>query len=204
VYVRVLDVSPRTGARTPVPLKLIVCGLPAPEDVTVIAPVRVPAAAGVNVTVIVQVLFCASVVVQVVVRLKSPVAAEMAILLTPPLFAVSVTVCDALVVFVFWLANISELEVSPNVGGSTPVPLKLTVCGLPVPEDVTVIAPVRVPAAVGVKVTVIEQVTFCANVAVQLFVWLKSPVAAETAMLFTAPLLAVSVTDCEALVVFVI
>jgi hypothetical protein len=83
-----------------VPLKLIVCGLPAPDDVIVIAPVRVPAAVGVNVTVTVQVPFCARVVVHVVVLLKSPVAAEMAMLLTPPLFAVSVTVCDALVVFV--------------------------------------------------------------------------------------------------------
>jgi hypothetical protein len=204
VYVSVLDVSPSAGAKTPVPLKLIVCGLPAPDDVTVIAPVRVPAAVGVNVTVIVQVLFCASVVAQDVVRLKSPVAAEMAMPLTPPLFAVSVTVCDALVVFVFWLAYVSELDVNPSAGGRTPVPLKLMVCGLPVPEDVTVIAPVRVPAAVGVNVTVIVQVALCASVVRQLFVWLKSPVAAETAMLFTAPLFAVRVTVCDPLVVFVI
>jgi hypothetical protein len=169
----------------------------------VIAPVRVPAAVGVNVTVIVQVLFCASVVEQVVVRLKSLVAAEMAMPLTPPLFAVSVTVCDALAVFVFWLANVSEVEVNPNAAGSTPVPLKLIVCGLPVPEDVTVIAPVRVPAAVGVKVTVMVHVAFCASVDRQLLVWLKSPVAADTAIVLTAPLFAVSVTDCEALVVFV-
>jgi hypothetical protein len=101
VYVNVLDVRPSTGAKTPGPLKLMVWGLPAPDEVTVIAPVRVPAAVGVNVTVIVQVLFWARVAVHVVVRLKSPVAAEIAILLTPPLFAVSVTVCDALVVLVF-------------------------------------------------------------------------------------------------------
>jgi hypothetical protein len=80
----------------------------------------------------------------------------------------------------------------------------LIVCGLPVPEDVIVIEPVRGPVAVGVKVTVIVQVAFCASVARQLFVWLKSPVAAETLMLFTAPLFAVSVTVCDALVVFVI
>ena len=68
---------------------------------------------------------------------------------------------------------------------------------------VIVIAPVRVPATVGVNVTVTVQVAFCASVAAQLFVWLKSPVAAETAMLLMPPLFAVSVTVCEALVVFV-
>ena len=50
------------------------------------------------------------------------------------------------------------------------MPLKVIVCGLPVPEEVTVIAPVRVPAAVGVNVTVTVQVAFCANVALQVFV----------------------------------
>ena len=81
------------------------------------------------------------------------------------------------------------------------MPLKLIVCGLPAPDDVIVIAPVRVPAAVGVNVTVIVHVAFCANVAVQLFVWLKSPVAAETAIVETAPLFAVRVTACDVLVV---
>jgi hypothetical protein len=84
------------------------------------------------------------------------------------------------------------------------VPLKLIVCGLPVPEDVIVIAPVRVPAAVGVNVTVTVHVLFWARVVRQLFVWLKSPVAAEIAMLFTAPLFAVRVTAWDVLVVFVI
>jgi hypothetical protein len=79
---------------------LIVCGLPAPDDEIVIAPVRVPVAVGVNVTVTVQVAFCASVAVQLFVWLKSPVAGEIAIVETPPLFAVSVTLCDVLVVFV--------------------------------------------------------------------------------------------------------
>jgi len=84
-----------------VPLKLIVCGLPAPDDVIVMAPVRVPAAVGVNVTVTVQVLFCASVAVQVVVRPKSPVAADIDIPFMAPLFAVSVTDWPALVLPVF-------------------------------------------------------------------------------------------------------
>jgi len=57
---------------------------------------------------------------------------------------------------------------------------------------------------VGVNVAVIVQVLFWASVAVHVVVRLKSPVAAETAMPPTLPLLAVSVTTCEALVVFVI
>jgi hypothetical protein len=202
--VKELGASPNAGARTPVPLKLIVCGLPAPVDDTVIDPVRVPVPVGVKVTVIVQVAFCAKVAVQLFVWLKSPVAADTLMVFTPPLFAVKVTVCEALVVFVIWLANVSEFDVKPSAGAKTPVPLKLIVCGLPAPEEVTVIAPVRVPVAVGVNVTVTVHVAFCANVVVQLFVWLKSPVAADKLMLFTAPLFAVRVTVCEELVVFVI
>jgi hypothetical protein len=91
----------------------------------------------------------------------------------------------------------------PSAGGRTPVPLRLIVCGLPAPDDVIVIAPVRVPVAVGVNVTVTVQVVFCASVAAQLFVWLKSPVAAEIAIVETLPLFAVRVTLCDALVVFV-
>ena len=85
------------------PLKLIDCGLPAPDEVTVMDPVRVPAALGVNVTVIVQELFCAKLEVQSFVWLKSPVAAGMVIQVTAPLFAVCVTVCEVIVVFVIWL-----------------------------------------------------------------------------------------------------
>jgi hypothetical protein len=182
----------------------MLCGLPKPVEVTVIAPVRVPAAVGVKVTVMVQVPPCASVAGQLFVCPKSPVAAETDMLATPPLFAVSVTVCDALVVFVIWFMNVSELDgVAPSAAGITPVPLRLTVCGLLAPDEVIVIAPVRVPAAVGVNVTVIVQVAFCASVAVQLVVRPKSPVAAETTMLFILPLFAVRVTVCDALVVFV-
>jgi hypothetical protein len=67
VYVKVPLDKPNAGGKTPVPLRLIVCGLPAPDDVIVIVPVRVPVAVGVNVTVTVQVAFCASVAVQLLV-----------------------------------------------------------------------------------------------------------------------------------------
>jgi hypothetical protein len=62
------------------------------------------------------------------------------------------------------------LDDNPSAGGRIPVPVRLIVCGLPVPDDVIVTAPVRVPVAVGVKVTVTVHVLFCVKVAAQLFV----------------------------------
>lgn len=60
----------------------------------------------------------------------------------------------------------------------TPVPVRLTVCE-PVPAlSVIVTAPVRVPAAVGVKVTLIEQMLPAAIVPGQVSVSAKSPLAA--------------------------
>jgi hypothetical protein len=53
---------------------------------------------------------------------------------------------------------------------ATPVPLKLTLCGLPVALLVIVIAPVRVPATVGVKVTLIVQLAPAASVDPQVVV----------------------------------
>jgi hypothetical protein len=114
-----------------------------------------------------------------------------------------VTVCPVLVVFVTWFVKVREPGERPKAGGKTPVPDKLIDCGLPLPEDVIATAPVRVPAAVGVNVTVIVQVLFCASVAVQSLVWLKSPVAAPIEIPVTLPLFAVSVTVCPVLVVFV-
>jgi hypothetical protein len=171
--------------------------------VIVIAPVRVPIAVGVNVAVTVQVAFCVNVDGHVLVWLKSPVAAEIEMPLIEPLLAVRVTACPPLGILRAWLAKVSEFEVNPNVVGNIPDPLKLIDCGLPVPEDVIEIAPVRVPVAVGVNVVVMEQVAFCASVVPQVVVRLKSPVAAPIEIPLIVPLLAASVTVCPALVVLV-
>jgi hypothetical protein len=135
--------------------------------------------------------------------LKSAVAGEIEIPLIGPLFAVRVTACPPLAILRGWLAKVNEFDVNPNVAGNIPDPLKLIDCGLPVPEDVMDIAPVRVPTAVGVNVVVIVQVAFCASVVPQVVVRLKSPVAAAIEIPLIAPLLAVSVTVCPALVVLV-
>lgn len=54
--------------------------------------------------------------------------------------------------------------------GSPPVPVRLTVCGLAPALSVMVSAPVRVPVAVGVKVTLIMQFAPAATLAPQLLV----------------------------------
>ena len=99
-----------------------------------------------------------------------------------------------------WAAYDNEFADRPNAGGTTPVPLRLSACGLPAPDDVIVRAPLRVPATVGEKVTVTVQVLFCARVAVQVVVRPKSPVAADMDIPLMAPLFAVSVIDCPTLV----
>jgi hypothetical protein len=190
-------VIPTVIDTVPFPLKLIVCGLPEPDEVTVIVPARVPVAVGLKVTDIVQVAFSASVVPQVVVRLKSPVAAEIDIPLIAPLFAVSVITCAGLVVVTSWAPKTTVPGDMPIVG-RTPNPVRPTVCGLPAPDDVIVTPPVRVPATVGENVTVTVHVLFRANVAAHVFVWLKSP-DAEIEIPLIPPLFAVSVTDCVAL-----
>ena len=62
--------------------------------------------------------------------------------------------------------------------GVTPVPLKLTLCGLPEALSVIVTLALRAPLAEGVKVTLIVQLDPAVSVLGligQVFVWAKSP-----------------------------
>jgi hypothetical protein len=150
------------GGTTPVPLRVIVWGLPAASSVMVTAADRVPNAAGVNVTLIVQFpLFAATELPQLFVCAKSPVFApvitRLLIFSAPLPVLVSVTACAALVVFNVWLANASPAMERVTAGMPTPVPPRLMECGLPVAVSVRVTAAVRVPTAVGVNVTLIVQ-----------------------------------------------
>src|SRR5437764_15173523 len=76
----------------------------------VIAPVRVPVAVGVKVTLMAQLAPAATDVPQVLVCMKSPLATMLVTLSAtfPVLF--SVTVCAALVVPSSWLANVRLVE----------------------------------------------------------------------------------------------
>ncbi len=91
-----------------------------------------------------------------------------------------------------WPANV-RLEgemVAIGAGADTPVPVSGTEWGDPGASEVMVMAPVRVPKAVGVKVTVIVQLPVAARVAPQVVTLEKSPLATIEAMFRVAlPLL---------------
>jgi len=151
----------------PVPDRLMVCGLFRALSVIVTAPVRVPIAVGVKVTVIVQFAPGATEAPQVVVFAKSPVAVILVMSSVPLPVFVSVTDCAALVVPTRTLPNL-RLVVERPTTGARPVPVRLTDCGLPDALSVIVIAPVRVPEAFGVNVTLMVQLVPGFIVALQL------------------------------------
>jgi hypothetical protein len=97
-----------TGAN-PVPDRLALCGLPAALSVTVMVPVRVPVAAGANVTWIEQFAPGARVVPQVVVFEKSPVTLMPLMESVAPPVLVRVIVCAVLRVPTSCPANDSEV-----------------------------------------------------------------------------------------------
>jgi len=104
----------------PVPLSATTC-VP-PLSVIVIAPVRAPAAAGVNVTEIVHCPGLATVARQLLVSLKSPLALMVVIArLLVPVFE-SVTVCVVLAIPTVWLPKFSIDGESPTPG-AVPVPV---------------------------------------------------------------------------------
>ena len=131
-------------------------------------------ACGFQVTVIVQVPFGAT-----VEQLLVCVNAE---LLVPPVFVIDEIVRLALPVLVTvkFVDKTSPAECVPKLydvgetlipGTATPVPVRLAVWGLPVASSFTVSVPVRVPAAVGLKVTLIVQLAPLARDEPQLLVW---------------------------------
>ena len=82
---------------------------------------------------------------------------------------VRVTAWAALLVPTCWLANV-RVVLDKVTAGAIPVPLRLTVCGLPAPLSVMDTVPVRVPVVVGVKVTLMVQLAEAANDAPQVLV----------------------------------
>ena len=74
------------------------------------------------------------------------------------------TLCDVLFVPTTWLVNV-RLAAPSVTEGATPVPVSATVCGLPGNGSLTVMAPLRTPVAVGLKVTLTVQFAAGASVA---------------------------------------
>ncbi len=88
---------------------------------------------------------------------------------------VNVTVIGALGTRTGWPGKVKE--VGPIVTGCTPVPFRLSVCGLVIRLSVIVMDPVYGPVAVGVDVTLMVQVPRAATLVPQVFVWLKPTLA---------------------------
>ncbi len=156
------------------PDKATLSGLSAALSVIVSLPVRFPPAAGVNVMLMVQLAPAATLLPQVLVWPKSPLAAMLLMLSTPFPVLLRVTLCAALVAPVSCAAN-GSVAVERLTTGPVAVPASATVCGLPLALSVMVRVPVRAPSAVGLNVTVIVQLAPAATLAPQVFAWLKSP-----------------------------
>ena len=119
-----------------------------------------------------------------------------------PLF-LRVTLLAALVVPI---SRVAKVRVDGDtVTAEIPVPLRLTVCGLPAALSLIVTAAVLVPRAVGVNRTLIVQLELAARLAPHVVVREKSPLFAPVivmlAIVKTALPVLVTVTDWAALVV---
>ena len=112
----------------PPPVSCTAWGLVGAESVIVRAPVRVPVVVGVKITLMVHdPPFAATVVPQLLVSLKSPVATMLVIVKTEVPGFESVTVCTALLVPIAWLANERVVGERLAIGAPSPVPSRATV-----------------------------------------------------------------------------
>ena len=73
-----------------------------------------------------------------------------------------ITLSATLIVPTFWLPNVRLVGERLAVA-ATPVPVRLTICGLPAALSEMLTDAVRVPAAVGVNLTLIMQLLFVAT-----------------------------------------
>jgi len=164
-----------TGA-VPAPVSETLCGLFEALSVMVSAPVREPLAVGVKVTLTVQLELAATLVPQLLVCAKSPLAVMLETLAAAvPVFD-TMTGCDALLLPSTCAEKVSVL-VDTAMTGAVPVPVSETLCGLFEALSVIVSVPVREPLAVGVNVTLTVQLELAATLAPQLLVCAKSPLA---------------------------
>jgi len=201
--VRAVGESETLGAvLSPVPVRDAVCGLPEASSATLSVPLRAPLAVGLKVTVILQFAPAARLVPHAFVWLKSPLADTPEMLsATEPVF-VSVASWEALDVPKLVPGKLKEVGVSEAVApGVRPVPVSEAVCGLPGASSLTVSAPLRVPPAVGIKVTLIVQFEPAIRLAPHVFVWAKSPPAEMLTMFSVALPELVSMIGLAALLV---
>jgi hypothetical protein len=189
-----------TAKPAPLPPKFTTCGLPAALSLMVMEPVRLPAAVGVNVTLMVQLAPTAKLAPQVLSCAKSPVATMLVIIKAAEPVLLNVTACGALVVPKGWLEKVRLMTDKLTTGAGRPSPASTIVCGLSEALSVMVTEPYRFPGEVGAKATVIVHVNPTATLAPQVLVWAKSPLAAMVVMFKAALPVFVRVTVWGALV----
>jgi len=194
----------------PVPLSARVWGLPGALSLKERLPDPVPAAVGVKVTATVQDPAAATVlevehVVPDATVAKGPVTLiAVKVKLAPPVL-VSVTVCEGLVVPIGSDGKVGGADKLTT--GPVPVPLKPTVCGLPLALSVKLSEALKLPVADGVNVTLTVQVLLGATAApVQVSALLAKslafvPLIVTVEMLSAALPVLLRVTVCDALVV---
>lgn len=151
-----------TGELLPVPVSETFCGLPVALSAMASVAENSPVAVGVKVTLMVQLdpdakfpvgLQAFVPLASAKLPLFSPVIEKLVKVTGPVPVFVTITLCAGLVEFTYCEENIRLLGATVTVAGPfAPVPVNITICGLPVALSVKVTVPVRVPAAVGLKV----------------------------------------------------
>ncbi len=184
------------GSVIPVPLRLTVCGLPVALVATVSVPAAAPAAAGANVTLIVQVVAAAKEAGQLVLCAKpAPLTPTLAMLSAAPPLLVRAMLCTGLGMPISWLPKLTTLGVSLTAGAptATPLPESGTAWGLPLAFELMVIDALRAPNADGVNTAPAVQLACGARLvpAAQLPLNAKSPALAPP----SATLLSVSAAE---------
>jgi len=118
-----------TAKSAPLPPKLTTCGLPAALSVMITEPVLLPAAAGVKVTLMVQLAPTAKLAPQVLSWAKSPVATMLVINKAAVPVLLMVTACGVLVVPKGWLEKVRLVADKLTSGAGRPLPASGIVCG---------------------------------------------------------------------------
>src|SRR5450755_2913448 len=142
--------------KVPVPVNDTVCGLEIALSVTLMLPVRVLSVVGLNLTVMLQLAPAATLVPQVLISSKSPLAAMLVMVNVAVPVLVRLITCPALIVFTSCVAKVKLAGERTTVAPPpTPTPDNETSCGLLAALSVIDKSAVSFPLMLGVKVTLI-------------------------------------------------
>jgi hypothetical protein len=159
----------------PVPISLTDCGLPTASSVNVRLPTALPVAAGENVTSTLQLARAAISAPQVLLATTKPALVRMLEKLSRMFsWLINVTVLAVLVSPTATVPK-SKAVAGNRVTGTTPVPVRVNVCGLFAAPSVNVRLPVVAPVAAGANVTSTLQAASAATPAPQALLAMTKP-----------------------------